>query len=158
MDDHPPRIPRNPCDGVKLPKSGLDPKVIIGLAAAVVALVIVGVVAVVLTLRTETGADAVTYIPADSGATAAPATESESVPDTETAGAEETQAAGVGEEVTDGNFSFVVNGVERAAAVVDPDFPDLQKAAAGEYVIVKMTVTNVGTEPQTFFAWYNNAV
>lgn len=137
------------------PKSGLDPKVIIGLAAAAVALVIVGVVAVVLTLRTDTGTDAVTHIPADSGATAAPATESESVPDTETAGAEETQAAGVGEEVTDGNFSFVINGVERAAAVADPDLPELQKAAAGEYVIVKMTVTNVGSETQTFFSSFN---
>ena len=136
-------------------KSGPDPKVIIGLAAGVVALIIVGVVAVVLTMRTETGADAVTYIPADSGATAAPATESESVPDTETAGPEETQAAGVGEEVVDGNFSFVINGVERAAAVSDPDFPEQQKAAAGEYVIVKLTVTNVGSEPQTFFASFN---
>ncbi len=57
------------------PRSGLDPKVIIGLAAAVVALVIVGVVAVVLTMRTETGADAVTHRPADSIATADPATE-----------------------------------------------------------------------------------
>ena len=36
-----------------------------------------------------------------------------------------------------------------------PQFPELQKAAQGEFVIVKMTVTNVGTEPQTFFASFN---
>jgi hypothetical protein len=138
-------------------KSGLDPKVIIGLAAGVVLLLVVGVAAVVLTLRIDTDDDEITFAltPADSGATAAPTTETESVPDTETADPEEPQAAGVGEEVTDGNFSFVINGVERAAAVADPDIPELHKAAAGEYVIVKMTVTNVGTEPQTFFASFN---
>ncbi len=55
----------------------------------------------------------------------------------------------------DGNFEFVVTGVDRAAVVADPEFPDLQKVAAGEYVMVNMTVTNVGAEPQTFFASFN---
>ncbi len=75
--------------------------------------------------------------------------------DTEVPLAEESQAAGVGEEVVDGNFSFVINGVERVDRRRGSGVPDLQKDAAGEYVIVKMTVTNVGTEPQTFFASYN---
>ena len=58
-------------------------------------------------------------------------------------------------EVRDGNFSFVITGVERVDAVADQEFPEIQKAAQGEYVIVKMTVTNVGNEPQTFFASFN---
>jgi hypothetical protein len=61
----------------------------------------------------------------------------------------------VGEPVRDGNFEFVVAGIERAPVVADPGFPDLQKSAQGEYVLVKMTVTNVSAEPQTFFASFN---
>jgi hypothetical protein len=61
----------------------------------------------------------------------------------------------VGQEVRDGNFSFVIAGVERVDVVADPDFSELQKAAQGEYVVVKMTVTNVGAEAQTFFASFN---
>jgi hypothetical protein len=45
--------------------------------------------------------------------------------------------------------------VGAAAVVADPGFPGPQKAAQGEYVLVKMTVTNVSTEPQTFFASFN---
>ena len=67
----------------------------------------------------------------------------------------ENQAWSVGQPVRDGNFEFVVSGIERAPLVADPEFPDLQKTAAGEYVFVKMKVTNVGTEPQTFFASFN---
>jgi hypothetical protein len=51
--------------------------------------------------------------------------------------------------------AVVVLVVERAPVVADPGFPDLQKAAQGEYVLVKMTVTNVSAEPQTFFASFN---
>jgi hypothetical protein len=62
----------------------------------------------------------------------------------------------VGQEVRDGNFSFVITGVERVDSVAGSEFPDLQKAAQGEYVVVKMVVTNDGTEPpQTFFASFN---
>ena len=39
--------------------------------------------------------------------------------------------------------------------VTDPEFPDLHKAAQGEYVLVKMTVKNVGADPQMFFASFN---
>jgi hypothetical protein len=65
------------------------------------------------------------------------------------------QAYSIGMPVRDGNFEFVVNGIERASVVSDPEFPDLQKEHQGEYVMVKMQVTNVGAEPQTFFASFN---
>ena len=117
-------------------KSGRDPKVLIGLGAAVVVLIAVLVTAVVLTLNTRVGEDSVTHRPAEATAS--------STPDPEAA-----------TEVRDGNFSFVITGVERVDAVADQEFPEIQKAAQGEYVIVKMTVTNVGNEPQTFFASFN---
>src|SRR4029077_4891704 len=117
-------------------KSGRDPKVLIGLGAAVVVLIAVLVTAVVLTLNTRVGEDSVTHRPAEATAS--------STPDPEAA-----------TEFRDGNFSFVITGVERVDADAHQEFPEIQKAAQGEYVIVKMTVTNVGNEPQTFFASFN---
>jgi hypothetical protein len=131
-------------------KSGTDPKVLIGIGAAVVVLIGVVVAAVILTITTKTGEDSVTHKPAEASGTSAPASES-----AEPSAVEETQAAGVGQEVRDGNFSFVIAGIERVDAVADPEFPEIQRTAQGEFVIVKMTVTNVGDEPQTFFASFN---
>jgi hypothetical protein len=130
-------------------KSGPDPKVLIGIGAAVVVLIGVVVAAVILTMNTKTGEDSVTHKPAEAIKTSAPASEFKEPDPTET------QAAGVGQEVRDGNFSFVIAGVERVDAVADTEFPEIQKTAQGEFVIVKMTVTNVGPEPQTFFSSFN---
>ena len=113
-------------------KSGQDPKVLIGLGVAIVVLIGAVVTAVVLTLNLKVREDGVTHKPAQASS-----------------------ASGMGQEVRDGNFSFVITGVERVDAVADPEFPEIRKAAQGEYVIVKMTVTNIGAEPQTFFASFN---
>jgi hypothetical protein len=125
-------------------KSGPDPKVLIGIGAAVVVLIGVIVAAVLLTMNTKTGEDSVTHKPAEASATSAAQTDD---PDPT-----ETQTAGVGQEVRDGDFEFVIAGIERVDAIADPDLPELRKAAQGEYVVVKMTVTNVGAETQTFVA------
>jgi hypothetical protein len=133
--------------------SGPNGKVIAGVIAAVVVLVVVGVAAVVMTLKSDVGEATVTRKPSDAAA------ETGVVPSGPETGVEaptlENQAWSVGQPVRDGNFEFVVTGIDRAPVVADPEFPDLQKAAAGEYVLVNMTVTNVGTEPQTFFASFN---
>ena len=133
--------------------SGPNGKVIAGVIAAVVVLVIVGVAAVVMTLKTDVGESTVTRKPSDASA------ETSVVPSGPETGVEgptlENQAWTMGQPVRDGNFEFVVTGIDRAPVVADPEFPDLQKAAAGEYVFVNMKVTNVGTEPQTFFASFN---
>jgi hypothetical protein len=128
-------------------------KVIAGVIAAIVVLVIVGVAAVVMTLKTDVGDATVTSTPSDASA------ETSVAGDEPGTGAEvpspENQARGVGQPVRDGNFEFVVTGVDRTPVVTDTEFPDLQKMAEGEYLLVKMRVTNVGTEPQTFFASFN---
>jgi len=67
----------------------------------------------------------------------------------------EPQAAGTGEEVRDGDFAFVVHGVRTTDVIADAEFPELNKTAEGEYVIVDLTVTNVSAEGQTFFASFN---
>jgi hypothetical protein len=133
--------------------SGPNGKVIAGVIVAVVVLVIVGVAAVVLTVTNDVGDTAVTRKPSDASA------ETTVGPSQSAAGVEaptlENRADSVGQPVRDGNFEFVVTGIDRGRVVADPEFPDLQKTAAGEFVFVNMKVTNVGTEPQTFFASFN---
>ena len=58
-------------------------------------------------------------------------------------------------EARSGDFAYVVHRVEVTDVLADPEFPDRNVTAAGRFVVVKMTVTNVGNEPQTFFASFN---
>ncbi|MDX1884691.1 DUF4352 domain-containing protein [Mycolicibacterium sp. 120270] len=135
------------------PRSGPDGKMIAGIVAAIAVVAVVGIAAIWMTLKSDVGDVTVTRTPPDaSGETSVVAAEPETGVEAPTL---ENQAAGVGQPVRDGNFEFVVTGVERAAVVSDPEFPDLQKAAGGEFLMVKVTVTNVGADPQTFFASFN---
>jgi hypothetical protein len=52
-------------------------------------------------------------------------------------------------QAVDGPMSFTVNGMEIGPAVVMRDAP-IEKAAAGEFVVVHMTVTNSGPDPESF--------
>lgn len=54
---------------------------------------------------------------------------------------------------TDGPLSFTVDGVEIGPKVVMSDAP-LEKTANGVYMVVHMTVANVGTEPAPFVATF----
>lgn len=56
-------------------------------------------------------------------------------------------------DVTDGPLSFTVHGIEIGSTVVMSDAP-LEKTAVGEYIVVHMTVTNVGTDPATFVGMF----
>ena len=133
--------------------AGPNGKVIAGVIAAVVGLVVVSVAAVVMTLKTDVGGSTVTHKPSDTSVVASgPATGSQTAQEAPTL---ENQAWSVGQPVRDGNFEFIVTGMDRAPVVSDPEFPGLQKAANGEYIFVKMKVTNVGSDPQTFFASFN---
>lgn len=60
--------------------------------------------------------------------------------------------AGVGQEARDGKFAFTVTGVETAKTTGDQSNPYEQATAQGEYVIVSMTVQNIGDRSQSFFA------
>jgi cytoskeletal protein RodZ len=60
--------------------------------------------------------------------------------------------AGLGQEVRDGKFAFVVTGVDYASVVADTNNPSATTSPQGIFVIVKMTVTNVGNQPEPFVA------
>lgn len=146
-----PAVEAPPLDAVQAAprRTGAGGKVIAGIVAAGIVVVAMGVAAVWMTLRAGIDDTAVIRTPSDASAAAAD-------PETGTeASVLDSHASSVGEPVRDGNFEFVVTGVERAPLVSDPAFPELQKSAAGEYVMVKVTVTNIGSEPQTFFASFN---
>src|SRR4029077_14243606 len=54
-----------------------------------------------------------------------------------------------------GNFAYVVNRVELTDVLADPEFPEHNVAAAGRFVVVKLTVTNVSTARQTFASTFD---
>ncbi len=72
-------------------------------------------------------------------------------------GADETQGPAetdtppprIGEPAADGDFQFVVNGVECGATTIGGSY--LNTEAQGQFCIVDLTVTNIGDEPQSFF-------
>jgi Domain of unknown function (DUF4352)/Protein of unknown function (DUF2510) len=57
----------------------------------------------------------------------------------------------------DDPLSFTVRGVEVGTTVVSSDAP-IDKTAAGEYIIVHMTVTNTGVEPATFLGTFQKLI
>ena len=59
---------------------------------------------------------------------------------------------GIGEEARDGKFAFVITGVDRSKIAGDLSNQFMQEEAQGEFINVRMTITNVGDEAQTFFA------
>ena len=63
---------------------------------------------------------------------------------------------GIGHEVRDGKFAFTTTSVDRSQVAGDPSNPFLQTQAKGEFVNVHLTVTNIGNEPQTYFATNQN--
>lgn len=79
-----------------------------------------------------------------------PATTSESATSGEaTSQPEETeQQAGLGEPVRDGKFEFVVNDVQAGVTTIGPEL--IAEQAQGQYVIVNMTVTNIGDKAQSY--------
>ena len=152
------RAPTTPplVDAAPTASQGPDKRLLIGLAAAVVVVLIVGaVVAVVVTRKADVDSIAVTQRPAQVIAPSATVPPETTATEIGEEGPTEPQAAGPGEEVRDGDFAFVVNGVRTTDVIADAEFPELNRTADGEYVFVALTVTNVSAEGKTFFASFN---
>lgn len=61
-------------------------------------------------------------------------------------------AAPVGSAVRDGKFEFQVVSVARANTVSDPtNNPYMTTTAQGEFVVVTLSVRNIGDQPQNYF-------
>jgi hypothetical protein len=133
-----------------------DRRLLIGLAAAAGVVLVVGaVIAVVLTRKADVDSVAVTPQSTQTSVPPAPVSSETSATEMVEEGPTEPQAAGQGEEVRDGDFAFVVNGVRTTDVIGDSEFPELNRTADGEYVFVALTVTNVAAEGQTFFPSFN---
>jgi hypothetical protein len=61
-------------------------------------------------------------------------------------------AAPAGSSVRDGKFEFRVTNMTRAATAGNPDNEFEIVKAQGEFIIVTMSVKNIGKEPQSYFA------
>jgi hypothetical protein len=49
-----------------------------------------------------------------------------------------------------GSFAYVVHRVETTDVIADPEYPEHNITAAGQFVVVKLTATNVSRGRQTF--------
>lgn len=62
------------------------------------------------------------------------------------------RAAPAGSAVRDGKFEFRVLDISRAATVSDPTGnPYMTVSAQGEFIVVTLSVTNIGDQPQSYF-------
>lgn len=55
-----------------------------------------------------------------------------------------------GAEARAGSFDFVVHRVETTDVLADPEYPERNITAAGKFVVVKLTATNISGVRQTF--------
>lgn len=85
--------------------------------------------------------------PAAGGSTAGSGTGDTAAPADDAAPAD-AQPAGVGTPVRDGKFEFTVTGIEPGVARIGDDM--LGQDAQGQFVLVHLTVTNIGEEAQYF--------
>jgi hypothetical protein len=63
-----------------------------------------------------------------------------------------TPTASIGQEVRDGQFAFTVTSIDRSKQAGDLSNQFEVVTAQGEFVNVRMTVTNIGNHAQTFYA------
>ena len=145
-----------PAEAAPAPPQKPHRRLFIGLAAAAVVVLVVGaVVAVVLTRKADVDSGAGTQQSTQTSVPPAPVSSETSATEAAEEGPTEPQAAAPGEEVRDGDFAFVVNGVRTTDVIGDSEFPEQNRTADGEYVFVALTVTNVAAEGQTFFPSFN---
>ncbi|UNX53887.1 DUF4352 domain-containing protein [Georgenia sp. TF02-10] len=89
--------------------------------------------------------------PADEAAPEAPAEEQDAA-EADAAAPESAapEAPGLATPVRDGKFEFTVTAVQPGVGQIGDEM--LGEQAQGQFVLVDLTVTNIGEEPQTFFA------
>jgi hypothetical protein len=58
-------------------------------------------------------------------------------------------------EAQEGSFAYVVHRVETTDVIADPEFPEHNITAAGQFVVVKLTATNVSGARQTFHTTFD---
>lgn len=67
--------------------------------------------------------------------------------------AKATSTPKIGDAVRDGKFEFTVKSIQCGKSeVVSPDSDALRKSAQGQYCVLAMTVKNIGSQQQGFFA------
>lgn len=64
---------------------------------------------------------------------------------------QDSDTAPAGASVRDGKFEFTVTAVDPPVSTIG-DNPYMRKTAQGEYILVHVTVTNIGDRPQTYFS------
>jgi hypothetical protein len=83
------------------------------------------------------------------GAADAPAVADDAAPVEEVAPEPEPAMPGIGQPAADGDFSFVVSGVDCSLTQIGDQY--FNTTAQGQFCVVDMAVTNIGDSPGSFF-------
>jgi len=118
-------------------------KIALGIVGGLLGLCLLGAIFGALGGGDDEGGDTATVVE-ETTEPAAPSEESAAEPSTAAPEPAAPAAPGVGTAVRDGKFEFTVTGVERVGTEIGPEF--MRETAQGEFVIVRVNVTNIGDE------------
>lgn len=124
---------------------GTGAKIALGLIGGLLGLCMLGVIiAAFAGGEDDAGADSAAVVE-ETTDPAAPSEESPAAePSSEAPEPVAPEVAAVGTPVRDGKFEFTVTGVERVGTEIGPQY--LRETAQGEFVVVRVNVTNIGDE------------
>ena len=128
-------------------KSNTTKWIVLGVTAALLLICAIGIASMGGDDDPTTAPEASEPATSEPSASEPAPTTSEPAPTTSEPAPTTPAAPGIGTAVRDGKFEFVVTGVERPGKTIGSDF--LEETAQGEFIIVRMNVTNIGDEGQT---------
>ncbi len=146
--------PTSPPPFSDVPTAGTDRPLLMRYLAVCAALLAVAVaVGVYAAFFADDGSAAIRASNPTTSQTSTPATAGDTSPTaTETETTEEASPTETGDP-TDGAFAYSVHGFEVGTTVTSADAP-IEKTAVGEYVVVHMTVTNIGDVATPFLGTF----
>jgi hypothetical protein len=111
--------------------------------------IVLAVLAVIGIATSQGGGTDTTPDASDGGSSAdAPADGAPATGDPADADATSASAVGIGQPALDGDFQFVVNGVDCSQTTIGTEYLNTQ--AQGQFCMVDLTISNIGSEAQSF--------
>jgi hypothetical protein len=114
-------------------------------------LVLAAIIVVIIAVNSSKGGDSSTddSSSADAAAGAGAAADAPAEAPADAPAETPANVLGIGQPAADGDFSFVVNGVDCGTTEIGTEF--FNTKAQGQFCIVDLTISNVGDEAQSFF-------
>lgn len=147
-----PNLPLGPYPGMPAPEA---PKKRSWFARHKILTTLGALVTLIIVISALSGGESATEPNAGTDTTAPAEAASEPAPAAEEPADEEPAAAGIGSPVRDGKFEFTVTAIEPGVPQVGSD--EFGQKAQGQFVLVRLTIQNIGDEAQFFHGSFQKA-